>query len=76
VVPPPEGAALPADVVNTAIEQALDEARDQDLRGQKVTPFLLSRVSQLTGQKSLKTNLSLLLNNARVAAQIAVAVAK
>ncbi|MEN8173199.1 MAG: pseudouridine-5'-phosphate glycosidase [Chloroflexota bacterium] len=72
-VPPPEDAALPTDLVNAAIEQALDEASEKGLRGQEVTPFLLSQVSQLTGQKSLRTNLSLLLNNARVAAQIAAA---
>ncbi len=76
VVPPPEETALPADVVHAAIERALDEAHDQDVRGQKVTPFLLGRVSQLTGQLSMQANLSLLLNNARVAAQIAVAMAK
>lgn len=75
-VPPPENAALPAEDVQAAIEQALAEAQDQGVRGQEATPFLLSRVSQLTGQESLKANLSLLLNNARVAAQIAVAMAK
>jgi pseudouridine-5'-phosphate glycosidase len=69
--PPPEEAALPPEAVQGAIRQALDEARMQDIRGQLVTPFLLRRVSELTGGDSLRANLALLLNNARLAAQIA-----
>ncbi len=42
-----------------------------DIRGQAVTPFLLGRVSELTNESSLETNLSLLKNNARLAVQIA-----
>jgi pseudouridine-5'-phosphate glycosidase len=72
VVPPPEESALPADQMDTAITQALTEAQEKKIRGQGVTPFLLARVSELTGQASLRANLDLLLNNARVAAQIAV----
>lgn len=71
VVPPPEHDALPEDAMEAAINQAMSEAKAQNVRGQQVTPFLLSRVSELTGKASLKANLSLLLNNARVAAQIA-----
>jgi pseudouridine-5'-phosphate glycosidase len=69
--PPPPEAALAPDAVNGAIEQALREAGDRGLRGQAVTPFLLERVAELTGGDSLKANLGLLLNNARLAAQIA-----
>ena len=76
VVPPPKEVALPVEDVEKVVEQALLEAQDQAIRGQAVTPFLLGRVSKLTGQSSLKANLGLLLNNARVAAQIAVSVAK
>lgn len=72
VVPPPIETALSEDEMQTAVEQALVEVRQQGIRGQQVTPFLLSRVSQLTGHASLKANLALLLNNAQVAAQIAV----
>lgn len=72
-VPPPADVAIPAAQVVTAIDQALLEARQNGIRGQEVTPFLLSRVSELTGDASLKANLGLLLNNARVAAQIATA---
>jgi len=71
VVPPPAEAALPAAVVDEAVEQALEEAGAQGIVGQAVTPFLLARVSQITGGASLKTNLALLLNNAGVAARIA-----
>lgn len=75
-VPPPEAVALPPETVNTAIDQALAEAAAQGIRGQAVTPFLLGRVSELTGKASLKANLGLLLNNAQVAAQIAIELAK
>ncbi|HBX70377.1 MAG TPA: pseudouridine-5-phosphate glycosidase [Chloroflexi bacterium] len=73
VVPPPEDAALPAAQMETAVEQALAEAQEQKIRGQQVTPFLLARVSDLTGKASLNANLALLLNNAQIAAQIALA---
>jgi pseudouridylate synthase len=76
VVPPPKEVALPVNEVEKAIEQALHEAQEQSIRGQALTPFLLGRVSELTGQASLKANLGLLLNNARVAAEIAVELAQ
>ena len=53
------------------IAKASAEAIEQGIHGQKLTPFLLSRISELTEGKSLHTNLALLLNNARLAAQIA-----
>lgn len=71
VVPPPEEVALSSESVTEAIHQALQEARDQNISGQQVTPFLLDQVSVLTGGMSLRANLGLLLNNAFVAAQIA-----
>lgn len=70
-VPPPEETALPHENVDGAIEQALQEAFGKGIRGQEVTPFLLRRVSELTGGDSLRANLGLLLNNARVASMIA-----
>ena len=69
--PPPPEVALAPGLVNVAIEQALLDAQELTLRGQEVTPFLLSRVSELTGRASLRANLGLLRNNARLAAQIA-----
>jgi pseudouridine-5'-phosphate glycosidase len=71
VQPPPEEAAIPEEKVSGAIQQALDEASEKGIHGQAVTPFLLGRVSELTGGESLKANLALLRNNARLAAQIA-----
>jgi pseudouridine-5'-phosphate glycosidase len=70
--PPPLESSLPAQDVETVIQQALAEAHAQQIRGQAVTPFLLSRVSQLTHGASLQANLALLLNNARLSAEIAV----
>lgn len=76
VVPPPPEAALPAEQAHEAVEQALKEARAERIRGQEVTPFLLRRVSELTGRASLAANLALLNNNASVAGQIALAMAR
>ena len=73
VAPPPADAALSEPEMEAAVEQALAEAKTQNIRGQAVTPFLLGRVSELTGKASLKANLALLLNNAQIAAQIATA---
>jgi len=71
VVPPPDEDALPADVMENAIQNALVEAEQLGIQGSATTPFLLSRVSALTGGESLRANLSLLRNNARLAAQVA-----
>lgn len=71
VQPPPEAAALPAEQIESVIAQALAEAQAQDIHGQAVSPFLLRRVSELSGGASLQANLALLLNNARLAGQIA-----
>jgi pseudouridine-5'-phosphate glycosidase len=71
--PPPQEHALSPQAVDRAIQQALDEAQVHGLRGQGVTPFLLNRVSELTGGESLRVNLALLLSNARLAADIACA---
>ena len=62
---------LPREKVDGAIEQAHREAKEQDIHGQALTPFLLARLSELTGGESLRANLALLLNNAKLAAQIA-----
>ncbi|MCU0485327.1 MAG: pseudouridine-5'-phosphate glycosidase [Anaerolineales bacterium] len=69
--PPPEADALPAEQIESVIVQALKEAHEQSIYGQAVSPFLLRRVSELSGGASLKANLALLLNNARLAGQIA-----
>lgn len=69
--PPPTEVALSEHETREAIEQALQDASREGLQGQDVTPFLLQRVSELTGKASLQANLGLLLNNAYLAAQIA-----
>jgi pseudouridine-5'-phosphate glycosidase len=64
---------IPREKVEGAIVQARQEASEQGIRGQALTPFLLARMKELTGGESLRANLALLLNNAKLAAQIAVA---
>jgi pseudouridine-5'-phosphate glycosidase len=64
---------IPQEKINTAIEQARHEAHEQGIHGQPLTPFLLARLAELTGGESLRANLALLLNNAKLAAQIACA---
>lgn len=73
-VPPPAEIALSKDVVEAAIQTALEDAQRMNIHGQAVTPYLLRRVSEMTGGASLKANLGLLSNNARIAAQIAKAI--
>ncbi|MBI4770259.1 MAG: pseudouridine-5'-phosphate glycosidase [Chloroflexi bacterium] len=75
-VPCPAEAALPPAEAGAAIETALAQAAAQGVRGKAVTPFLLARVAELTGGRSLLANLALLENNARVAAEIAAALAE
>jgi pseudouridine-5'-phosphate glycosidase len=75
-VPPPAEQALPAEEVDAAIAGALDRARREGVRGKEVTPFLLRAVADATGGRSLEANVALLLNNARVAAAVAAAVAR
>lgn len=70
-VPPPADVALDHEVIESAVQSALDEAKLKNIIGQAVTPFLLSRVSELTEGMSLQANLGLLLNNAKVGAEIA-----
>ncbi len=72
-VPCPESDAIPLEEVQEALRQAETEARD--VTGAALTPFLLSKMSEYTNGRSLGANLSLLRNNARVAAGIAVAFA-
>lgn len=58
-------------VIENAIQTAIDEAMTQGVKGKAVTPFILQRVNELTGGKSLETNVELVKNNAKVGAQIA-----
>ena len=71
-VPVPEEDEIPARVIEPLIEQAVDEATALGLRSAAVTPYLLKRIVELSGERSLHANLALLKHNARVAAEIAV----
>jgi pseudouridylate synthase len=66
---------IPAKNIETVIQAALDEAASKGIAGKKVTPFLLERVNAATKGASLKANIALVKNNARLAAEIAVAFA-
>ncbi|MEA4959643.1 MAG: pseudouridine-5'-phosphate glycosidase, partial [Anaerolineaceae bacterium] len=72
VVPPPAATAVPIDRIEEVIKQALAQAVEADIHGSAMTPFLLARVKELSGGDSLRANLALLLNNAAVAAKVAV----
>lgn len=69
--PVPETESIPKSEMEPIIAKASVEAMEQEIHGQALTPFLLGRISELTKGKSLKANLALLLNNARLAGEIA-----
>ena len=71
--PIPEPHALPRALVDAAIADALADCAAQGIGGKAITPFLLQRVNALTCGQSLAANVQLVLNNARLAAQVAVA---
>ena len=75
-VPVPADQALPPDIAEAAILQATQEAEVMGIAGKSVTPFILNRVSQLTDGQSMAANIALLVNNARIAGQIARALAR
>lgn len=71
--PIPEEYAMPLDTINAAIDQAIAECEAQGIHGKATTPFLLARVAELTGGDSLASNIRLVYNNAKLAAQTAAA---
>ena len=71
--PVPEQSAMPAQEIDAIIRQALGEADVQGVKGKAVTPFLLARIKELTGGRSLATNIALVKHNALVGARLAVA---
>jgi pseudouridine-5'-phosphate glycosidase len=68
--PPPPAVALPRAEAESLIEDALDAADTAGIQGKAVTPFLLAELSKHSGGRSLETNMSLLVENARLAALI------
>jgi pseudouridine-5'-phosphate glycosidase len=73
--PIPAADAMDSAYIAEMIEQALRDAAAAGISGKATTPYLLKRIFELTGGKSLVANISLVKNNARVAAEIAVALA-
>jgi pseudouridine-5'-phosphate glycosidase len=73
VQPPPPALALRAGEVDAWIRQALADAERHGVRGGRVTPFVLARVAEASGGRTLRANIGLIINNAATAAQIAVA---
>ncbi|XP_070612428.1 uncharacterized protein [Erythrolamprus reginae] len=72
-VPCPTHETASGQLIEEAIQQALDEARGKKITGKELTPFLLQRVNELSGGESLKSNIALIKNNAIVGSRIAVA---
>lgn len=69
--PIPKEKQLDYKIMNTAIEAAITEEKKLGIKGKESTPFLLAKVKELTGGLSLKANIELVYNNAKLAAQIA-----
>ncbi len=74
--PIPEADALDRDAVEAAIDAALADAKAAGISGKDVTPYLLKRIVETTSGASLRANLALVRNNARLAARIAVALTR
>jgi pseudouridylate synthase len=73
--PIPAADEIPAAVIGKVIDQAVAEMERQGIGGKEATPYLLAKVAAITGGDSLKANMALIRNNARLAAEIAVAYA-
>ena len=74
-VPVPAADGLPHDEAEAAIAEAILRADEQGIAGPAVTPFLLTQIAAITAGRSVAANRALLLNNCRVAAGIAAALA-
>jgi pseudouridylate synthase len=71
--PIPLAAEIPAAEIAPTIEKAIAEAKELGVHGKNVTPFLLARLAEITGGRSLTANIALVKNNAKLASEIAVA---
>ena len=69
--PIPEKDEIPAEEINVVIDKAIEEAEEKGIKGKESTPFLLSKVTDLTEGRSLEANIKLVLNNAEIGARIA-----
>jgi pseudouridine-5'-phosphate glycosidase len=75
-VPVPVEAEIPGEDLREVLDESLAEAAQRNMAGRELTPFLLSRMAERSGGRTLQTNIALLENNARVAAQVALALAR
>ena len=74
--PLPEEDALDQKLLQNVVEEALEESRKKQILGKDIPPFVLERIVEKTGGKSLDVNIKLVQNNARLGARIALAFAK
>ena len=74
--PIPEEYSMDPAVINAAIDEAIEQAKQNGIHGKATTPFLLAKVKELTGGDSLESNIQLVFNNARLAARTAVCLEK
>ena len=74
--PIPEEYSMDPAYINEKIDEAVAEAARLGVKGKATTPFLLDKIQKITGGSSLEANIALVLNNARLSAAIAVALAK
>jgi pseudouridine-5'-phosphate glycosidase len=74
--PIPEKYSLDGDKMEKVIEEAVKDADEKGVKGKDLTPFLLAKIVELTGGESLEANIALIKNNAKVAAQISLALNK
>ena len=74
--PIPEEYSMDPDVINKAIDEAVEEAKAKGIHGKETTPFLLAKIKDLTGGDSLDSNIQLVYNNAKLAAKTAAELCK
>ena len=74
--PIPEEYSMDPQYINSEIDIAIKEMNEKGIKGKETTPYLLDKIQKLTGGKSLEANIKLVLNNAKLASQIAVELKK
>jgi pseudouridine-5'-phosphate glycosidase len=72
--PIPEEFSFDKVLIDKAIDEAIEKANKKGIKGKDVTPFLLSEIKDITEGKSLEANIQLVLNNAKLAAEIAISI--
>ena len=74
--PIPEESSMDHEVINKAIDEAVEESKKLGIHGKETTPFLLAKIKDLTGGDSLASNIQLVFNNARLASKTAAVLAE